>query len=505
MANNQVQEQNLTTGLQQTQGISQRQFLLSRLTELPMTQLVDRINTEVNDNPALEAERHDNDYESNDAADGDYARGDVDGEDFDSEREREDRQSALDDALANLGRDDDELPVYQGNYSNDDGSLHNERADTLSFYDLMHSQFSDVEISERQRIILEYLIGSLDDDGLLRKNLDDLSDEMALKLNVDASVDEITDVLHVLQQFDPAGVGARNLQECLLLQIERRPDSRLKQIMLKVVAEKFDMFANRQWSQIGKSLKLSELQVDALRRELRKLNPRPGSSIGGTSIVGEAQQVTPDFIVDTSDDGIVTFSLNGNEVPTLRLSRSFVDSIKDYEKTRGKVSRQTRDAMVYTKSKVEAAQMFIDVVKERNQTLRATMRAIIRWQKDFFVDGDETLLRPMRLKDIANATGYDISTISRVCRSKYAQTRWGIFQLKHFFVDSFTTGDGEELSTKNAKETLKSIVANEDGQSPLSDDEIKDEMAKHGFPIARRTVSKYREEMGIPSARLRKK
>lgn len=505
MANSQVQEQKMTTGLQQTQSITQRQFLLSQLTELPMTQLVDRINTEVNDNPALETDRRDNDYESNDSGDGDFAKEESGSEDFDSARDREDRQSALNDALANLGRDDEELPVYSRGYSYDDYSSRNESADTLSFYDQLHNQFSDVEISDRQRDILEYLIGSLDDDGLLRKRLSDLSDEMAVKLNIDASTMEIAEVLHILQQFDPAGVGARNLQECLLLQIDRRPDSKAKKIMHKIVAEKFDLFANRKWEQIGKSMKLSELQVEALKRELRKLNPRPGSSLGGNFTGGNAQQVTPDFIVDTSEDGIVSFTLNGNEVPVLRLSKSFVDSIRDYENSKGSMSRQVKEALLYTKSKVEAAQMFIDAVKERNQTLKATMSAIIRWQKDFFLDGDETSLRPMRLKDIANATGYDISTISRVCRSKYAQTRWGIFQLRYFFVDSFVTEGGEELSTKNARETLKNIIANEDGQAPLSDDEIKEEMDKRGYPIARRTVSKYREELGIPAARLRKK
>lgn len=500
MANSQVQEQNLTIGLQQTQSITQRQYLLSQLTELPLAQLVDRINTEANDNPALETERGEDDYE--------YASGDNSGaetdenEDFDSARDREDRQSALDDALENIGRDDEDLPVYQGGYT--DAQPRPEEADSISFYDQLRNQFSDVDIDDRQRIILEYLIGSLDYDGLLRKGLGDISDELALKFNIYADEGEIEEVLHILQQFDPAGVGGRGLQECLLIQIDRRPDSKVKQLMHKIVADKFELFTNRRWDLIGRSLKLSEVQTEVLERELRKLNPRPGSSLGGAYNEGAAPRVTPDFIVETNDDGDVSFSLNGNEVPMMRVSQSFLELMKGYESNKGSMSRQVKEALLYTKAKVDSAQMFIDVVKERNQTLRATMSAIIRWQKAFFLDGDEASLRPMRLKDIADATGLDISTISRVCRSKYAQTRWGIFQLKHFFVDGHTNEKGDELSSSKVKNALLEIVESENKQSPLSDDEIKNELKKRGLPIARRTVSKYREALGIPAARLRR-
>lgn len=499
MANSQVQEQNLTMGLQQTQSITQRQFLLSQLTELPLAQLVDRINTEANDNPALETERRD-DYDTPDMMDSSEQDGD-DNEDFDSARDREDRQSALNEALENMGRDDEDLPVYQGG-SAEYQSKH-EEADSISFYDQLRSQFSDVNIDDRQRIILEYLIGSLDDDGLLRKNLGDVSDELALKFNIDASENEIEEVLHLLQQFDPAGVGGRSLQECLLIQIDRRKDSRATQLMRKIIADKFDLFTNRKWDLIAKSLKLSELQAEVLEKELRKLNPRPGSSLGGTFTQGAAPRVTPDFIVETGDDGIVSFSLNGNDVPTMKVSQSFMELMKGYESNKDSMSRQAKEALLYTKAKVDSAQMFIDVVKERNQTLRATMAAIIRWQKAFFLDGDDTSLRPMRLKDIADATGLDVSTISRVCQSKYAQTRWGIFKLKYFFVDGFTTKKGEQLSSNKVRNALRDIVDGEDKRSPLTDDEITEKMKKIGLPIARRTVAKYREELGIPTARLR--
>lgn len=507
MASSQVQEQHITAGIEQTQTITQRQYLLAQLMELPLAQLADRINTEANDNPAIEIDRRDDGYDGDEAQEDDNPADYTDGDDYESARDRQDRQDAFNDALARMGGDDDELPVYHGGSSSADGDLHPESVATQSFYEQLYSQFADIDIDNRQRTILEYLIGSLDDDGLLRKPLGDIADEMALKLNIDATDGEIERVLGKLQQLDPAGVGGRSLQECLLLQIERRPDSNVKTLMRKVVADKFDLFANRRWEQIARSLKLSDAQADAIERELRKLNPKPGASLGGNGSEGAARQVVPDFIVDTSDDGIVTFTLNSGELPAMRVSQSFVDSMKAYgdgDKSK-KVSRQVREAMLYTKAKVEAARTFIDVVRERNRTLRVTMAAIIRWQRDFFIDGDEASLRPMRLKDIADVTGLDLSTISRVSRDKYAQTRWGIFQLKYFFVDNFAADRGEQMATTRVKGALRDIVDGEDKCSPLTDDDLKAEMDRRGFPIARRTVTKYREAMGIPTARLRKK
>ena len=411
--------------------------------------------------------------------------------------------SALDEALAGLGRDDEDLPVYQSG-----GAITEEReemvyGDSISFYDQLKEQMGEVDMTDRQRYILEYLIGSLDDDGLLRKELYAISDELAIYHNLDVTEHEIAEVLTILQEFDPAGIGARNLQECLLLQIERRDPSRLKDLMKRVVNDHFEAFTKKHWQKIQASLGLNDEQAAALFRELRKLNPRPGASMGET--VGRSlQQITPDFIVDTQDDGTVTFTLNNGEVPELKVSQSFADSMKEYQQNKENMSRQTKEALLYIKKKVDAAQGFIEAVKVRRHTLTVTMRAIIQLQHQFFVDGDESSLRPMILKDVAEKTGLDLSTVSRVSNSKYALTRWGTFPLRYFFSDGITTESGEELSTRQIKVALRDMVDGEDKKHPMSDDMLKEKLAEMGYPIARRTVAKYREQLGIPIARLRK-
>lgn len=246
------------------------------------------------------------------------------------------------------------------------------------------------------------------------------------------------------QYLDPPGIGARSLQECLLLQVKRRPDSRLKNLMLDVVERYFDEFTKKHWHRIRAALSLTEMQADVLMGELRKLNPKPGASMGET-VGRNMQQITPDFIVDTHEDGSVTFSLNSGDVPELHVSQSFADTLREYQENKAGMSRQMKEALLYTKKKVEAAQGFIEAVKMRRRTLTLTMQAIIHWQHRFFEDGDEASLRPMILKDIAEKTGLDLSTISRVSNSKYAQTRWGTFPLRHFFSDSYVTESGEEL------------------------------------------------------------
>ena len=278
----------------------------------------------------------------------------------------------------------------------------------------------------------------------------------------------------------------------------------MKTLMARVVNDYFEAFTKKHWDKIQSALALNDEQAAALFHELRKLNPRPGASLGET--VGRSlQQITPDFIVDTQDDGTVTFTLNNSEVPELKVSQSFVDSMKEYQTNKDHLSRQTKEALLYIKKKVDAAQNFIEAVKVRRQTLTMTMRAIIQLQHQFFVDGDEASLRPMILRDVAEKTGLDLSTISRVSNSKYAQTRWGTFPLRHFFSDGYVTTSGEELSTRKIKAVLRDIIDAEDKHHPLSDDQLKEALAEKGFPIARRTVAKYREQLGVPIARLRKK
>lgn len=494
----QIQEQKLTESQKLAQSISHQQLLQASLVELPITQLADRINTEMNDNPALDV-----DYDAQEPTDYQDFQEDSDSTDDYMSNEREERQSALDEALAGIGRDDEDLPVYHGGNNVAEEREEMVYGESRSFYDQLKEQVGETELTERQRDIMEYIIGSLDDDGLLRKALDVISDELAIYHNLDVTKQEIEEVLTILQDFDPAGVGARSLQECLLIQISRREESTIKSLMHQVVADYFEDFTKKHWEKIQQALSLTDLQTKALFGELRKLNPRPGASMGET--VGRSlQQITPDFIVDTQDDGTITFTLNNGEVPELKVSQSFVDSMKEYQTNKDNLNRQTKEALLYIKKKVDAAQGFIEAIKMRRHTLTVTMQAIISLQRQFFLDGDEASLRPMILKDVAEHTGLDLSTISRVSNSKYAQTRWGTFPLRHFFSDSYVTESGEELSTRQIKAVLREIIDAEDKQKPLSDDTIRAELAKRGFPIARRTVAKYREQLGIPIARLRK-
>ena len=498
----QIQEQSLQQ--KQSQIISHQQLLQASLVELPLMQLVDRVNTEMNDNPALELDSGYDDADNTEYSDfSDHSESSDTSEDYDVLTEREERQSALDDALSNIGRDDDELPVYHGGSAVAEDREEMVYGQTTSFYDQLKEQMVLLDMTDRQRAIMEYMIGSLDDDGLLRKRLDAISDELAIYRNIDASEEELREVQTLLQGFDPAGIGAASLQECLLLQIDRKDSSWLKDQMKRVVANYFEEFTHKHWDKIQASLSLSDDQAEQVFRELRKLNPRPGASLGET--VGRSlQQITPDFIVDTHDDGTVTFTLNNGELPELKVSQSFIDSMDEFQQNREHMSRQSKEALLYIKKKVDSAQGFIEALKVRRHTLTITMRAIIQLQHQFFVDGDEASLRPMILKDVAEKTGLDLSTVSRVSNSKYAQTRWGTFPLRHFFSDSYVTQSGEELSTRQIKVALREIVDAEDKKQPLSDDDIKAALAERGFPIARRTVAKYREKLGIPIARLRK-
>ncbi|MBP1541130.1 MAG: RNA polymerase factor sigma-54 [Prevotella sp.] len=495
MAQEQIQEQRLTQQQKLVQSITQQQLLQAQLTELPITQLQERINAEMDDNPALDITMEEpEEPEYPDAPDN---------TDTPDTFEQEERQSALDAALESIGRDDEDLPVYQGGVS-----THEEREDMVygqaqSFYDLLLEQMRMSDLTDSERTMMEYLIGSLDDDGLLRKPLHSICDELAIYHNTDVSEEDIERVLLKLQDFDPAGIGARSLQECLLLQIRRRDASRLKDLMLQTVENHFDLFTKKHWERLRQVLQLNELQADALIKELRKLNPKPGTSMG--EVVGRSvQQITPDFIIDTQDDGTVTFALNNSDIPELQVSQSFSDTLKEYQTNKENMSRQMKEALLYTKKKVDAAQGFIEALRVRRHTLTVTMKAIIQWQHRFFEEGDEALLRPMILKDIAEKTGLDLSTISRVSNSKYAQTRWGTYPLRYFFSDGYVTAGGEELSTREIKAALRDIIDAEDKRKPLSDDALKDLLAEQGYPIARRTVAKYREQLGIPVARLRK-
>jgi RNA polymerase sigma-54 factor len=496
MAQSQIQEQRLAEQQRLTQSITQQQLLQSQLTELPVTQLVERIQAEMDDNPALEPSTDEGDTFSENV---EYTEQSENADAY----EQEERQSALDEALQSLGRDDEDLPVYQGGMSNQEERESMVYGQSLSFYDQLKEQMGMINLTEQQQSIMEYLIGSLDDDGLLRKPLHAIADELAIYHGVDVNEEQIEQVLTMLQDFDPAGIGARSLQECLLLQVKRREPSRLKELMERVLSKYFELFTKKHWKQLQQALRLTDLQAETLISELRKLNPKPGTSMG--EVVGHSiQQITPDFIIDTLDDGTVSFQLNTGDIPELHVSPSFTETLEEYQHNKDNMSRQMKEALLYTKKKVDAAQNFIEAIRQRHHTLTIVMRAIIQWQHRFFEEGDEASLRPMILKDIAERTGLDLSTVSRVSNSKYAQTRWGTFPLRYFFNDGYTTTEGEELSTRQIKVALRDLIDGEDKAHPLSDETLRQMLAGKGYPIARRTVAKYREQLGIPVARLRK-
>ena len=490
----QTQEQKLA----QIQRLSQQQMLQVKLLEMPLTELEESIQIELDDNPALETSNED-DYGASDNNEHEDDNALTDEE----KTEREEREEALDHALENMGFDD-EMPNYF-NKSESNNADYEEMiyGDTVSFYDKLKEQMGEIELSETQQAVMEYLIGSLDDDGLLRKSLDTIADELAIYNGIDVSEEELEKVLLMLQHFDPAGIGARSLQECLLLQVERRSESLLKKLMEQVLTDYYNEFLKKHWDKIKAQLSLNEAQTEALRNELHKLNPKPGASLGETQ-GRSVQQITPDFIVETNDDNTVSFSLNRGNLPDLSVSTSFSDMVQEYKTNKQNMSKQTKEALLYAKEKVERAQGFIEAVKQRRNTLQQTMKAIINWQLKFFQEGDEADLKPMILKDIADKTGLDISTISRVSNMKYAQTKWGTFPLRFFFSDGYTNDEGTEMSTRKIKISLKEIIEAEDKTKPMSDDALTKLMAKRGFPIARRTVAKYREQLGIPVARLRK-
>lgn len=496
MANKLIQTQEQRQ--QQVQRLSQQQMLQVKLLEMPLTELEESVNAELDDNPALEKaegeEHHEDEIGGQDERE----------EDFAERTEREEREEALDKALENIGRDD-EMPDAYGAYHPQDNADYEEivYGDTKSFYDKLKEQMMMENLTDTQKDVMEYLIGSLDDDGYLRKDVESISDELAIYHNIDVTPTQIEEVLYILQGFDPAGIGARSLQECLLLQVERRPESKLKDILQQVVTRQFDAFTKKHWDKIQANLKLSDLQLRAVQEEIRKLNPKPGASMGET-MGRNVQQITPDFIIDVDDNNNISFTLNQGKIPQLTISPSFSDMVDTYKNNKENMNRQEKEALLYAKQKVDKAQGFISAIKQRRHTLYITMKAIIEWQRKFFLDGDESDLKPMILKDIADKTELDISTISRVSNIKYAQTKWGTFPLRFFFTDSYTTEDGEELSTRKIKLALKDVIDHEDKRKPFSDEALAKELKKMGFPVARRTVAKYREQLGLSVARLRK-
>ncbi len=475
---------------QQVQTLSPQQILVVKLLELPAVELEDRVHAELLENPALE--------------EGTEASSESTNEDVQLENEINQEGGEYDSLSDYLTEDD--IPDYklqENNRSSENKAEDIPFSDSTSFYEILREQLYERELSEHERGLGEYLIGSLDDDGLLRKDLESIEDELAIYAGVITTRSELEDVLSIIQDFDPPGIGARTLQECLLLQVKRKEDTVINRIATGILEKYYDEFTRKHWDKIIQRLDISEELFKEVLAELTRLNPRPGSSLGET-IGKNIHQIVPDFLVETLDDGTINIGLNNRNVPELRISRNFADMLQEHTRNRNNQSKESRDAMMFIKQKLDAAQGFIDAVKQRQNTLLSTMEAIVEIQKPFFLEGDESLLRPMILKDVAERTGLDISTISRVSNSKYVQTNYGIYSLKYFFSDGYTTEDGEELSVREIKRLLQECIEKENKAKPLTDDELAEILKTRGFPIARRTVAKYRQQLNIPVARLRK-
>jgi RNA polymerase sigma-54 factor len=475
------------------QTLSPQQILVVKLLELPTVELEERVHAELLDNPALEEGREESESDDHDT--------DLNGE---GEEESTDYDTADD------YRSDDDIPDYKlqdHNRSNAEQAEEIPISDTVSFFETLKEQLNEQPLDEHQHELAEYLLGSLDDDGLLRKPLDAMVDDLAIYAGIETDVKELEEMLAVIQEFDPAGIGARNLQECLTIQIDRKLRSDFKNAALllarRVVGNCYDDFTRKRWDRIAERLNVDEETLRTAITEITRLNPRPGASMG-EAIGRNMQQIVPDFIIDTYDDGTVSVSLNSRNVPELRLSRDFSALMEENTRNKANQTKESREAFMFLKQKMDAAQGFIDAVKQRQRTLLTTMQTIVELQRPFFEEGDESLLRPMILRDVAERSHLDISTVSRVSNSKYAQTNFGIYPLKFFFSDGYTNESGEEMSVREVRRILKECIDGEDKRQPLTDDELTAILRSKGYPMARRTVAKYRQQLNIPVARLRR-
>lgn len=479
LAQIQIQAQTL---LQQQQ-MTPQQVLLMKLLSMDTLEIEERVRAEVQDNPALEA----NDSEPRES--------DVEGADND-----EDEKELFDEApIEDDYGDEDDTPDYllheeRGGAEDNDYVL----GDTTDFSDLLLEQLHVLPLTDEQMKIGEYLIGSLDDDGLLHKPLQDIDDELAFYNGIDVPVSTLEEVLAKIQSFDPAGIGARSLQECLLLQLKRMAATDTVRWAKQVLEECFNEFTRRQWDRIATRLSLNEQQADEVEELLVHLNPRPGSSLS-ESLGKGAQTIIPDFFVEVENDR-VHVALNDRGIPDLSVSLEFTRQLSEQEKGQ---SAAQREAVRFLRSKIGSANDFVNALQMRAMTMTSIMRCIAERQKAFFADGDETLLQPMILKDIAEQTGFDISTVSRVSTSKYVQTSFGTFPLRFFFTDGVTRQDGEEVSVNAVLNLLRTLIDEEDKTTPLTDAELAEQLAANGFTVARRTVAKYRDRLGIPVAALR--
>jgi len=474
------------------QKLSPQQIQMIKLLEVPTLQIEQRIKKELEENPALEEGPEEEEVPSTEE-DGEEERVE--------ENDKDNDEFTLDDYI-----EEDDIPEYRlqaNNYSKDDEKRSEiPFAGASSFQEHLESQLALRDLTDKQKILGEYIIGNIDEDGYLRRELASIVDDMAFLQNVTTTEEELEDVLKIIQDLEPAGVGARTLRECLLLQLEKKDHSQpALKLAHSIIRDHFEEFSKRHYDKIIIRLGIAETELKAAIEQVLKLNPKPGG-VYSDPFTKISQPIIPDFILELSEDGF-DLHLNSRNLPELRLSSAYNEMLRDY--SRGKSNKkEMKDAVQFVKQKIDSARWFIDAIKQRQNTLLLTMNAILEYQKEYFIDGDETKLKPMILKDVAEMTDLDISTVSRVANSKYIQTHFGIFPLKFFFSEGLQTDSGEEVSTREIKRILQDCIDNEKKRKPLTDERLTEILQEKGYQIARRTVAKYREQLNIPVARLRR-
>lgn len=476
-----------------SQKLSPQQIQLMKLIQLPTQAFEQRLKQEMEENPALEGGKEESEeYEDNmdefDNSDDEYDDSETIGEDIN-----------VDEYLS-----DDDIPDYRtqtNNYSADDDDKDIPFAAGTSFTQYLTNQLNTFRLTDDERDIAEFLVGSVDESGYIRRSLMDIADDLAFTQNVYTDEKKIEKVLHIVHQLDPAGVGARNLQECLSIQLHRREKNPDVELAIKIIDDAFEQFSKKHYKKLIQKFDITEMQLKDAIDEIEHLNPKPGGSYSGNNRIVE--HIVPDFAIKIVD-GELELTLNGRNAPELHVSREYTDMMKGYKEAKEK-SKSQKDAVMFIKHKLDAAKWFIEAIKQRQQTLFVTMSSIMHYQKEYFLSGDETKLRPMILKDIADEIEMDVSTVSRVANSKYVDTPYGTKLIKEFFSESMTNDQGEEVSTREIKKILEITIGDENKRKPMTDDKLAAILLEKGYPIARRTVAKYREQLDIPVARLRKK
>ncbi len=479
---------NIRQGLEQKmqQKLSPLQIQTIKLIEMPVQALEQHVREVLNDNPVLDDSTGGGSEEQRDVS-------------ISEVEEREQSGGSLEE---NYGPQDDDIPsynLYVNNWGKDERPEYNTFSVKQSFTQSLIEQLGYRNLTEKERTIGTFIIGSLDDDGYLRRDVESLVDDIAFRAGLETSAEEVEKMLRIIQEFEPSGVGARDLRECLLIQLEDKKQTPPVQNAIRVLKNQFDAFKNRHFQKIMAREHLSEDEMKSVMEEIKKLNPSPGGQIDD-SYVEITQQVVPDFRLDY-ENGELILSMPRFSIPELRVNRKYAEILETGKYTQ---DRSQKEAAVFVKQKLDSAKWFVEALRQRQNTLESTMKAILEYQREYFIDGDETSLKPMVLKDIAERTGFDISTISRVVNSKWIETHFGIFPLKYFFSEGLENNEGEEVSTREIKKALCDAVEAEDKHNPLTDDELVDVLSAKGYKVARRTIAKYRTLMDIPKARLRR-